>query len=145
MVQDILFDRRPDIANIKLNCENTNTPLPYIDLVNEILENAIPPADSDFSYQSTLSAAELRAMPEHIRPHAYFTLRDATFPMNIAFNLWQEETRLLLRHLGVPRYQLMEAFQNRSDPGNKSPLDVDIAAEYFWILVQRKVVFAACK
>src|SRR5262249_27814073 len=30
--------RRPDIAALPLTCENTNTQLPYIDLVNEILE-----------------------------------------------------------------------------------------------------------
>lgn len=38
---DILFERRPDIKNLVLNCENTNTPVSYIDLVNEVLENAI--------------------------------------------------------------------------------------------------------
>ena len=41
-VMDLLFERRPDIGNIKLNCQNTETPLPYIDLVCEVLENAIP-------------------------------------------------------------------------------------------------------
>lgn len=143
-VQDILFARRPDIANIKLNCENTNTPLPYIDLVNEILENTIPPATSDFSYQSTLTAAELLAMPENICARAYTTLKNATYPMNIAFNLWQEETRLFLQHLGVPRYKLMEAFQDRADPSNKAPLDVDIAAEYFGISSQeQKIILPA--
>ncbi|PWB49644.1 MAG: hypothetical protein C3F06_13815 [Candidatus Methanoperedenaceae archaeon] len=39
----VLLDRRPDIANIELTCKNTNTPVPYVDLVNEILENAIAP------------------------------------------------------------------------------------------------------
>src|SRR5439155_17684785 len=29
---DVLFDRRGDIANLELSCENTNTPLPYVDL-----------------------------------------------------------------------------------------------------------------
>ena len=139
-VQDILFDRRPDIANIKLNCANTNTPLPYIDLVNEILENAIPPAAADFTYQSTLSAAELRAIPEYVRADAYRALRKATFPMSSTFNLWQEEARLFLQHLGVPRYKLMEVFQNRSDPNNKSPLDVDIAAEFFGISAQEQAI-----
>ena len=44
-VQQALFERRPDLGDIELSCENTNTPVPTIDLVNEILENAvIPPA-----------------------------------------------------------------------------------------------------
>ena len=34
----VLAERRPDITNLPLTCENTNTALPYIDVVNEILE-----------------------------------------------------------------------------------------------------------
>ena len=45
-VRDILFSRRPDLGDINLSCENTNTPLPYVDLVNEILEDTVvPPQD----------------------------------------------------------------------------------------------------
>src|SRR5205085_3870586 len=36
-----LLQRRPDLADLELSCENTNTPIPYIDLVLEILENAV--------------------------------------------------------------------------------------------------------
>ncbi|MFM2304168.1 MAG: hypothetical protein RLZZ135_1578, partial [Cyanobacteriota bacterium] len=35
--QAVLFKRRPDIQHLPLTCENTNTPLPYIDIVNETL------------------------------------------------------------------------------------------------------------
>src|SRR5262249_34690858 len=42
-VRQVLLDRRPDLGEIELSCENTNTPLPYIDLVNEILENVVSP------------------------------------------------------------------------------------------------------
>lgn len=42
-VKDVLLGRRPDIGEIELTCENTNTPLPYVDLVNEALENAVAP------------------------------------------------------------------------------------------------------
>jgi len=38
------FRRRPDIGDIDLNCDNANTELPYIDIVNELLEDyVIPP------------------------------------------------------------------------------------------------------
>lgn len=37
----ILLERRPDLEHIELTCENTDTPLPYVDLVQEVLENAI--------------------------------------------------------------------------------------------------------
>jgi peptidoglycan hydrolase-like protein with peptidoglycan-binding domain len=129
-VKDILFERRPDLGNIKLNCENTNTPLPYIDLVCEILENNLT-GKKNFIYQTTLSQKELRAIPENIQPGAYTKLASANFPMNISFNLWQEEARTYLNYLRVPRYELMEVFQNNTDPGAKNPDDTSIAAEFF--------------
>jgi hypothetical protein len=42
-VKDALFERRPDIGEVELNCENTNTPVPYIDLTIEVLEDAVAP------------------------------------------------------------------------------------------------------
>ncbi|HEX7540573.1 MAG TPA: neuraminidase-like domain-containing protein [Anaerolineales bacterium] len=36
-----LLQRRPDLADLELSCENTDTEIPYIDLVLEILENAV--------------------------------------------------------------------------------------------------------
>lgn len=42
-VRDVLFRRRPDLGELELTCANTNTVLPYTDLVNEILEQRIAP------------------------------------------------------------------------------------------------------
>ncbi len=42
-IKAVLLERRPDLGEIELSCENTNTPLPYIDLVNEILEDVVSP------------------------------------------------------------------------------------------------------
>jgi hypothetical protein len=52
--KDALFERRPDIGDIELTCENTNTPLPYVDLVLEVLEDAVapPPGFSPFELDS---------------------------------------------------------------------------------------------
>jgi Tc toxin complex TcA C-terminal TcB-binding domain/Neuraminidase-like domain len=38
-----LPSRRPDLGDIDLDCINTNTELPYIDIVNELLEDYISP------------------------------------------------------------------------------------------------------
>ena len=38
---EVLIARRPEIPHILLNCDNTNRPLPYIDLVNELLEDEV--------------------------------------------------------------------------------------------------------
>ncbi|HSI78924.1 MAG TPA: neuraminidase-like domain-containing protein, partial [Lunatimonas sp.] len=131
-VKDILFERRPDLGNIKLNCENTNTALPYIDLVNEILENNLI-GNKDFVYQTNLSQRELRAIPENIQPNAYTKLAESDFPMNYSFNLWQEEARAYLNFLRVPRYELMEAYQNTTNLAAKVPDDKAIAAEFFFL------------
>ncbi|MEU6352030.1 neuraminidase-like domain-containing protein, partial [Streptomyces sp. NPDC047072] len=42
-VRDVLLERRPDLGALELSCENTETPLPYVDLVNEILEDVVAP------------------------------------------------------------------------------------------------------
>jgi peptidoglycan hydrolase-like protein with peptidoglycan-binding domain len=130
-VEQIFLDRRPDIGNIKLNCDNAEVPLPYIDLVCEILEGAIPaPATaSDFDWQTTKTAGELRAFPENVRGSAYKVLQDADFPIDCAFDLWQEEARIWLQHLGVPRPDLMERFQARPAAGARTPTDTSIAGE----------------
>ncbi|CAG0978769.1 MAG: peptidoglycan-binding protein [Candidatus Methanoperedens sp.] len=132
-VKDNLFERRPDIGNIKLNCDNTNTPIPYIDMVCEILENAVPAPNTNenFSFQTTRTKDELRAFPENVRKDAYEALKTANYPMNTSFNLWQEESRIFLQHLGISRHELMESFQARPAGGVYSPLDIGIAGE-FW-------------
>lgn len=43
LAKDILLERRGEIADLDLNCENAETPFPYIDLVCEILEEEIAP------------------------------------------------------------------------------------------------------
>ena len=47
-VKDILFKRRPDLGYLELNCENALTTLPYVDVVCEVLEQAVDAAgDND--------------------------------------------------------------------------------------------------
>ncbi|KAF2012900.1 hypothetical protein BU24DRAFT_484769 [Aaosphaeria arxii CBS 175.79] len=62
-VKDVLFDRRPDLGEIELTCQNTNTPLPYIDLTIEVLEDAIrpPPKFKKVTLPDT-AAVELNAL-----------------------------------------------------------------------------------
>ena len=141
------FERRPDLGNIKLNCENTNTPLPYIDLVCEILENTIPsiPTNATFNFQTQLTKAELRAMPQNVREDAYKELARADFPMSVSFNLWQEETRTYLNFLGIPRYELMENFRDISVAINKIPNEYSIASEYFELSLREKDIISAPK
>jgi fibronectin type 3 domain-containing protein len=53
---DVLDSRRPDIRHLLLNCPNTDTELPYIDLVNELLADKISPPIDAISSSYTQSA-----------------------------------------------------------------------------------------
>lgn len=126
-VREILKERRPDIENIQLNCSNADTAMPYIDLVNEILENKVAGVAASNSDQTTLTSKELLAAPEHLNDAAYRKLKKALYPIYSSYDLYRQETRGFLEKSGVKRYALVEAFQK--------PLagvsNADIAAEYF--------------
>src|ERR1035438_1763868 len=53
---DVLDSRRPDIRHLLLNCPNTDTELPYIDLVNELLADKLNPPIDAVSTSYTQSA-----------------------------------------------------------------------------------------
>jgi hypothetical protein len=133
-----LQNRRPDIARLALSCENTDTPIPYVDLVNEILEYRLstswptPPPQ----IQTKGEAADLAAHPDLLYPlehvQAYTTLNSAVFPLQAPFNLWQEEARIYLDHLGVPRDRLLETFAPAAGPDSR-----DLAIERLRISATR--------
>ncbi|MFE6737735.1 Tc toxin subunit A-related protein [Streptomyces tubercidicus] len=192
-VLQVLLERRPDLGDVELSCENTNTPVPYIDLVNEILEDVVaPPAvvvldpaivpklvegpiapevlaeltaksvaigddarvyapdsrgrwvirDSTHSYsvfhdgtalglretrQTTGSAAEVRANPEHLNLTAYTKLAGEVFPFSLPFDLAGEQSRGYLDQLGLPQPRLFELFQQSSSDGaTKTPTDSQV-------------------
>jgi hypothetical protein len=55
-VKDILFNRRPDLGYLELNCDNALTPFPYVDTVCEVLEDAVDDADENDLELAGLSA-----------------------------------------------------------------------------------------
>jgi hypothetical protein len=117
--RDVLLSRRPDIADIELTCKNTNTELPFIDLVNELLENAVAPPDSigaDRMRQTTLSTPELDANPEYVNDRAYAVLAEAIYPWSLPFDLPLAEARAYLAQIGLDRSQLLRTFQEPEPP-----------------------------
>jgi len=112
----LLFERRPDLCHVDLNCENTNTAMPYIDLLNEIFENAVYKQATenipDYSeYQTIGTTEELLAQPEHVRIAVYDNiLKTSVYPWTMPFDLWTEEARIYLEHLKLPRYKILDAF-----------------------------------
>jgi len=138
-VKNVLLKRRPDIAQILLTCQNTNTELPYIDLVNEILEAAVAPGDPDTDpalrqttdkLQTTLTTPELNAFPEHVNRSAYNTLAKtaSVYPWVLPFELPLAEARTYLGQLSVDRARLMKLFTPQPDyqPNQVSPFAVEM-------------------
>jgi hypothetical protein len=104
--QEILFGRRPDLQYLPLTCANTNTALPYIDLVNEVLEYFVTNGHSIAGYQGhdtdpAITSAELVASPQYVNDAAYGVLQDAFFPPPLPFNRPLALLRLHMNALGV--------------------------------------------
>ena len=192
---EVLLERRPDIDWLELSGPNTHTTLPYVDLVNEVLEAAVFPlqfqieagsedeldqaripgnskqqfegkghhltddacvlvkeedkgskwhirdggwifeinlglentldVSANVAYQTAATADELAANPEYLIAEVYDRLANGeVYPWNLPFDLWAEMARLYLKHLGLPRYQLMEKF----GPGDER--EISVATEY---------------
>ena len=114
---DVLLARRPDIADIPLTCENTLTPLPYIDLVNELLEARVMGRSAAHDTGST-PADVLKAVPQNTDPEAYERLRQSVYPTSLPFHEPLAVARTYLGHLGVQRrdlFKLLARGENRND------------------------------
>jgi hypothetical protein len=115
---EILIDRRPDLPHIALTCENTNTVLPQIDLVNEILEYYV--ANNRLNADAArdtgdVATAELLAEPQHVIAEAYAALQSARYPLTLPFDLWIETARAFTAHFDVPLWRLLDTFRQRDD------------------------------
>jgi hypothetical protein len=107
--------RRPDLGALPLTCENTNTAMPYVDLVNEILEYYIANShlDTNYAYDTgTATTADLTAEPQHILPQVYNgPLKEAVYPLNLPFNLWIETVRGFLNYFQAPLARVLDTLR----------------------------------
>ena len=119
-----LLLRRPDIQYVALDCSNTNIVIPYIDLVNEILEAAIAPAAvaRPTVVDTTGSTAERRALPQQTQPLVAAAAYAATgptptvFPLSLPFDVNFARTAAYVAALGTTRTALMRLFPNMASP-----------------------------
>lgn len=143
---DYLLERRPDLGLLQLTCANTETSLPQIDLVIELLEQIVafgaegtPTIPIDHVGQTTWDSAVLAAQPEHFEPAAYEKLLTARFPFDrLPFDLWLEEGRRYLKQMGVARDALMEVMPPRADVGA-----LEIATEALQMSTPERELIAA--
>ena len=120
--QAILLGRRPDIQHLPLTCENTNTALPYIDLVNETLEyfvanNVQPLSLNEFAGHDTkgIAAEDLLASPQFVMEAAYTTLGAQRFPPPLPFNRALETLRRVFQAFDISLPVAMEHLRKNDD------------------------------
>ena len=85
-----LKTRRPDLWTLELTCENTNKPIPYLVIINEILENAVA-KDVGFAGNFGDRVAVGTKVYKDTLPDAVHSFRQ---PVNLPF----EELRTYLQH-----------------------------------------------
>jgi len=82
--------RRPDLWTLKLSCQNTNTEIPYLQVVNEVLE---------------------QYLAQEVAGNVYAMLGSADWSCRQPFNLALEETRLFLSHFGLSLAEIYQTLQ----------------------------------
>ena len=110
---DALTQRRPDLLHLRLTCENTNTIIPYIDLVNEVLEYYVAHDQLDalaIQNNSNETASELRAYPQHVSLEAYKKLATAVYPFTLPYHQPLDSIRAFLPD-NLKRAELMRRFE----------------------------------
>ncbi|MFI7596721.1 neuraminidase-like domain-containing protein [Actinoplanes sp. NPDC049681] len=122
---ELLLRRRPDLANLELTCQNTNTVLPYIDLVNEVLESFVIhlgdyAQDTHDPRQATIEvfnveteiSSELLAQPQHVNEEAYCQLKSAVFPVELPYHQPIDRMRIWLRAMKTTRFDVLDRFRS---------------------------------
>ncbi len=124
---EVLFERRPDLRHVKLNCANAETPLPYIDLVIEHLErlavtlnsreSAFPRLEYNESTtpqtRADMSVEQLRAEPD-VRNAlrdvyaASGVLQTATYPWQLPFDRTFERAGIDFELIGTSAAEVLE-------------------------------------
>lgn len=128
----VLSQRRGPVGELAASCENLQTPLPLIDIVNECLEYmaAAAPATNGWVYDTTASelpgddqARLLAVMPEYSTPATPVTANAAVEPAafnNLAadfsscllpYSQALDVSRSYLRALGSSRFEEMRTFR----------------------------------
>lgn len=105
---DRVDQRRPDLKNIDLTCANSDVPMPYIDLVLELLEDQLAPW-TDGPRQTVADEATLAERPYYLNAKAYNQLRTRSFPWIAQYHRDFDLTDRALQQAGLALPALKEA------------------------------------
>jgi len=109
-----LFDRRPDLGCLELTCKNTHTLLPYIDLVNEVMENYVAFKHLKPFNVEDETGSELLSEPQHTEYQAYCILKNAVYPFTLPYHQPIDAARIYLKYLDSSRYELIDTFRKNN-------------------------------
>ncbi len=130
-----LFERRPDLGCLQLTCKNTNTILPYIDLVNEVMENYIVFHHTKPFNVTDETTGELLAQPQHTEYEAYCILHKAVYPFTLPYHQPIDVSRVYLEHLDSSRHELIDTFRSvrkeKTVPVSEENGELEAVAEGF--------------
>jgi Neuraminidase-like domain/Putative peptidoglycan binding domain len=123
---DVLLERRPDLQHLPLSCDNTNTPLPYIDVVNETLEYFVVNGLSLAGYlghdtDERTPEADLLANPQFVDEAVYATLLGEHFPTPLPFHRPLELLRRQVSALGSSLVDVMRELRVNDDVERANP------------------------
>ena len=120
-----LSDRRPDLKDLELSCSNTKTLIPYIDLVNEVLESFISMSMSadDNGLGNRIEAhntsdwetsSRLEEEPQNYDPEVYQTkILSQLHPFNVfPYNSAIDSMRAFLKASGFSLFQLRDKLRS---------------------------------
>ena len=122
---DKLFARRPDLRNLQLSCANVNTLLPYIDLVNEIMESFVQNLASAgtsgtvaiqaYNVDDQDKSEDLIVQPQAINYNVYRQqIASQVFPPNVfPYSQAIDTMRSYFNAFGSSRYEFLTVFASK--------------------------------
>lgn len=113
----VLNSRRPDIEHLQLSCENTNVSLPYVDIVNEIMEFYVVNGNLNTFKEQDIpegtKSEDLIADPMFINENAYSSTsgtNSKVYPYNLPFDQPLETLRLIFNAWGLSLAEGIQIF-----------------------------------
>ncbi|MFA0963524.1 neuraminidase-like domain-containing protein [Roseivirga sp. BDSF3-8] len=141
--KDALFERRPDLGDLDLSCDNANVPVPYIDLVCEILEEVVSP-DKGFDYGDTIAEGGIsnNLLNELTAAGYKVTDRAQIFPQDVNgdYTLRDKQIVLKIHSTGGGNWNIKELRQTYGTAAELAAAPYHVNADAYDVL--KKAVYA---
>ena len=119
-----LFHRRPDLWNLELSCDNTNTVIPKLEIVNKVLLN---------------NSGLPKSTPDKSEDQCYQPLDNINYPFNLPFNLPLAKIR---QYLKVTKTSLSDIWQSLTSGNNSDFINKAIQLDLLGLSVKQWVIYS---